>query len=389
MKLLSDNTADRILRHLDATEGAAPRRTPRGASTTPPSPMWQIHVTPAGAVTVDGGDVYADSRRYSLGPSTLGTISDDSFVVWQAGADGGQISLVTTLDYVGNCYRVIGEISESSTGLWQSKQYVFGPIEADGALLPFDLGLVGGLPSVYVPQTSANLVYVRGSQHTATRHTSATPTQGRDGWRQFAAGTTGVWVWARWDHTTENYLWGLSDTDPTQHGDAQDRYLLSMLLGTFNGTTGEVTSQSYHGDIIVADDNGDDLAVERDDYSFALSLLAFQAGAHTSTSIHNLDILVREIRSGDYPHAPYQLNYLNGTDLMVEIDNYINNTITQIVEGAILELLAELITALGGSGDTISDLVNALDARYQPICTTSSQAWGISPGQWTTTPPST
>ncbi len=388
MKLLSDNTADRILRHLDATEGAAPRRTPRGASTTPPAPMWQIHVTPAGAVTVDGGDVYADSRRYSLGTSTLGTISDDSFVVWQAGANGGQISLATTLDYVGNCYRVIGEISESSTGLWQSKQYVFGPIEADGALLPFDLGLVGGLPSVYVP-AGADLVFVRGSPHFANRDTSATPTQGHGGWRQYAAGTTGVWVWARWDHTTETYLWGLSDTDPTQHGDARDRYLLSMLLGTFDGTSGEVTSQYYHGDIIVADDNGDDFAVERDDYSFALSLRAFQSGSHSSEPVGAVYFLVREPRSGGDPHAPYQLNYMTGNDLINEMDALVQNTINQIVEGAIIELLAEIIAALGGSGSSVADLVNALDARYQPICTTSSQAWGISPGQWTTTPPST
>lgn len=150
MKVLSDNTADRLLRHLDAAEGGAtPRRIPRGASTTPPARMWQIHVTAGGAVTVDGGDVYANGTRHTLEPADLGTVTENSLVVWHAAAnhngddeeseadetrdEGGTITLEsaswTPADEI---YRIIGEVSrEDADSVWQSKQCVHGPIEVD------------------------------------------------------------------------------------------------------------------------------------------------------------------------------------------------------------------------------------------------------------------
>lgn len=136
MKVLSDNTADRLLRHLDAAEGGiTPRRIPRGASTTPPAPMWQIHVTAAGAVTVDGGDVYANGTRYTLEPADLGTASEASLVVWHDGEDGGEITLESSSwePDDGEAYRIIGEVRQGdATSPWYSRQLVHGPIEADG-----------------------------------------------------------------------------------------------------------------------------------------------------------------------------------------------------------------------------------------------------------------
>ena len=141
MKVLSDNTASRLLRHLDAAEGGiTPRRIPRGASTTPPAPMWQIHVAPStGVVTVDGGDVYANGTRYTLEPADLGTASEASLVVWHDGEDdgedGGEITLESSSwePEVGETYRIIGEVrQDDATSPWYSWQFVHGPIEADG-----------------------------------------------------------------------------------------------------------------------------------------------------------------------------------------------------------------------------------------------------------------
>jgi hypothetical protein len=271
-------------------------------------------------------------------------------------------------------------------------QFDVGVVDLGGgteaAPLPFDLAIRGGYPCVYVPQNGENLVYVRGMGSEAVRDSSATPTPDQDGWRQLTPGTGPVWVWARWDHTTTGYLWGLSDTDPMQETDAQDRYLLSLMIGGFDGNDTAVTAQYYHGDIVVADDNGDDLSIDRDGYNDALCLHAVQVGAHTSNDWDDVDFVIREERSGDYPNAPYEVNYIAGATLQQAINSYVSTVIQTIIQGAITDLLTELINALGGSGSTVSDLVDALDARYQPICTSSTPAWGIGQGQWTTTPPS-
>lgn len=135
MKVLSDNTASRLLRHLDAAEGGiTPRRIPRGASTTPPAPMWQIHVTPAGEVTVDGGDVYVGGQRHTLVPAELGLATGDSLVVWLDDGSGGYLSLETSSwsPDPDTAFRVIGEVrQDDSSSPFHSKQYVSGPIEAD------------------------------------------------------------------------------------------------------------------------------------------------------------------------------------------------------------------------------------------------------------------
>ena len=135
MKVLSDNTADRLLRHLDAAEGGVtPRRIPRGAPTTPPARMWQIHVVPStGVVTVDGGDVYADGTRYTLADSSPGTASANMYVVWQNGTGGGSVSLVSGLSGLSDPFRVIGRVVlDQATSTFSSRQYVGEPIEVGG-----------------------------------------------------------------------------------------------------------------------------------------------------------------------------------------------------------------------------------------------------------------
>lgn len=136
MKVLSDNTADRLLRHLNAAEGGiTPRRIPRGASTTPPAPMWQIHVVPStGVVTVDGGDVYADGTRYTLAASSPGTASGDMFVVWQGGTGGGSVSLLASLSGLSDPFRVLGSVVlDQASSTFSSRQFVGEPIEVGGA----------------------------------------------------------------------------------------------------------------------------------------------------------------------------------------------------------------------------------------------------------------
>lgn len=140
MKLLSDNTADRLLRHLNAVEGGiTPRRIPRGASTTPPAPMWQIHVVPStGVVTVDGGDVYADGTRYTLANSSPGTATGDTLVVWSYDSDGpagGTISLMSSVSSLGYPFRVLGAINENDS-VYTSEQYCSNPIEIGGGAAP-------------------------------------------------------------------------------------------------------------------------------------------------------------------------------------------------------------------------------------------------------------
>ncbi len=164
MKVLSDNTAARLLRHLDAAEGGAtPRRIPRGAPTTPPALMWQIHVVPStGVVTVDGGDVYADGTRYTLDPADLGTASEASLVVWSYDPDGpagGAISLMSSVSSLTCPFRVLGAINETNS-VYTSEQYCSNPIEVG----------VGAAPG---PDASGSSVakYLGGTGYTAAEDT--------------------------------------------------------------------------------------------------------------------------------------------------------------------------------------------------------------------------
>lgn len=131
MKVLSDNTADRLLRHLDAAEGdVTPRRIPRGAATTPPALMWQIHVTAEGEVTVDGGDIYRDGTRYTLEPSSPGAADGERLVVW-SGSGAGAVSLAAPGSTLRKPFRILGKVRKDKKegSVYYSVQYITCPIE--------------------------------------------------------------------------------------------------------------------------------------------------------------------------------------------------------------------------------------------------------------------
>lgn len=136
MKVLSDNTADRLLRHLAGDGTPARPMTPRAAPTTQPARMWQIHVTTGGAVTVDGGDIYADGGRFTLATSNLGTAAGNALVIWTPGTDGGSLSLSTEVPASGN-FRVIGAIVQDGASHFSSRQFIGEPIVAGGSGIHF------------------------------------------------------------------------------------------------------------------------------------------------------------------------------------------------------------------------------------------------------------
>ena len=135
MKVLTDNTADKLTRLLADGGGLQQPRRVRGASTTPPAPMWQIHVVPStGVVTVDGGDVYADGTRYTLSASSPGTASGDMLVVWQGGTGGGSVSLLASLSGLSDPFRVLGSVVlDQASSTFSSRQFVGEPIEVGDA----------------------------------------------------------------------------------------------------------------------------------------------------------------------------------------------------------------------------------------------------------------
>ena len=131
MKVLSDNTADKLSRLLADGGGLQQPRRVRGASTTPPAPMWQIHVVPStGVVTVDGGDVYHGLTRHEIADASVGTATGACLVVWEYDSNGGTISLMGSVTSLTSPFRVLGAIKmDGST--YYSEQYFQDPIEID------------------------------------------------------------------------------------------------------------------------------------------------------------------------------------------------------------------------------------------------------------------
>ncbi len=127
MKVLSDNTADKLVRLLAGSGTPPPRQVERPAPTTPPALMWQIHVTFEGAVTVDGGDIYRDGTRYTLDPSAPGNAEGDCLVVW-SGSGAGSVSLATPGATLGKPFRILGKIKKDGD-TFSSIQYIACPIE--------------------------------------------------------------------------------------------------------------------------------------------------------------------------------------------------------------------------------------------------------------------
>lgn len=127
MKVLSDNTADKLLRHLAGTGTPPPRPINRPAPTIPPALMWQIHVSFDGTVNVDGGDIYRNGTRYTLDASSPGIAEGDCLVVW-SGTGAGSISLVTPGSSLNRPFRILGKIQKDGEAFY-SMQYITCPLE--------------------------------------------------------------------------------------------------------------------------------------------------------------------------------------------------------------------------------------------------------------------
>ena len=127
MKVLSDNTADKLLRHLAGTGTPPPRQVNRPAPTIPPALMWQIHVSFDGTVNVDGGDIYRNGTRFTLDASSPGTAEGDCLVVW-SGTGAGSISLVTPGSSLDSPFRILGKIQKDGEAFF-STQYINCPLE--------------------------------------------------------------------------------------------------------------------------------------------------------------------------------------------------------------------------------------------------------------------
>lgn len=130
MKILSDNTADRILRHL-AGEGTPPRvMTPRAAPSSAPARLWQIHVVPAtGEVTVDAGRAICEDGWHEVAASSPGTAEGGEYVVCSIGEDGAPaVTLAADLADVSGPFAVIGRVLQSGDSVFFVEQYVSNPI---------------------------------------------------------------------------------------------------------------------------------------------------------------------------------------------------------------------------------------------------------------------
>ena len=370
--------------------------------TAPSQVEWSVAVY-AGIALAHGASLSPSATADGLDPATgleyyYAPIRTSGTATWLSVRDdgGGNWELVWTDTpsggYRGAKWRAIAEMIDDGPPP-VLKQLEAGVIDLGGDggrgdWLPFDLAVIEGDPCIYLPTDPDNLVYVRGEPYQAARDASAMPAQGDGGWVRLSPGagqSVGtVWAWAIWDHDLGAYTWGVSTTDPLNNSSATNRYIASVEIGKFahDDETGEYTveAQYRHGSLIVADDQGDNLAVERDGYNQTITLRDFQSGNHTGADWDEVDYLVREERDGEHPHQPYRLNYLAGSTLRAAIEGFVSAAVGAFVE--------QLIYYLGGSGSTVADLAVLLDGRYQPICAETDPSWGVATGEWTQTYPS-
>lgn len=143
MKVLSDNTADKLLRLLSGSGAPPPRAVPRPAPTAPDILNWRITVNPAsGVVNVGKGVVYFDGVRSVVPAAQVGTASGPCLVVWES---PGGISLSSSSNYSPsssvNYHRILGEIVVDGFGRFSARQHHTDPLEVSSG------GGGGGSPS--------------------------------------------------------------------------------------------------------------------------------------------------------------------------------------------------------------------------------------------------
>lgn len=135
MKVLSDNTADKLLRLLAGSGTPSPRAVPRPAPTTPPPVNWRLSVVPStGEVSVGQGAVYMDGERTVVPEAEVGTATENHLVVWKA-SDG--ITLEADdwePDEETGEFRVLGEVRHDERAGFSVRQLVFDPIEISSGM---------------------------------------------------------------------------------------------------------------------------------------------------------------------------------------------------------------------------------------------------------------
>ena len=139
MKVLSDKTAARLLSHLDAAETEHPRHRPRrGAATTPPAPLWQIHLD-GDDVRVDRGLYLADGAWRLTEPTVAGEFLARAYVVGRPDGASIAFSVEADPDEAGAPYHLFGRLFETGNSERYVEQYEGGPVAIDshwGAVEP-------------------------------------------------------------------------------------------------------------------------------------------------------------------------------------------------------------------------------------------------------------
>ena len=157
MKVLSDNTADKLLRLLAGSGTPPPRSVSRPAPTAPDVLNWRISVnTETGVVNVGKGVVYVGGVRTVVPAAQVGTATASCLVVWES---PGGISLTSSTSYTPsasvNHFRVLGEIVKGADNRYSVRQHHSDPLEVSSGG-----GGGGGSPgSDAVPKTLGGTDY--------------------------------------------------------------------------------------------------------------------------------------------------------------------------------------------------------------------------------------
>lgn len=129
MKVLTNNTADKLLRLLAGRGTPPPRSVPRPAPTAPDPLNWRITVVPStGVVSVGQGTVYLNGVRVIVAAAVIGTATGNHLVVWTASGISLEDENWSPSASTGN-YRILGKIVKSDSGSFSARQYCADPIE--------------------------------------------------------------------------------------------------------------------------------------------------------------------------------------------------------------------------------------------------------------------
>lgn len=139
MKVLSDKTAARLLSHLDAAENEQSRHRPRrGAATTPPALLWQIHLD-GDNVRIDRGIYFAAGSWFESEPAAVGEFAAGAYVVGRLDGAAIAFSVEPELESAEGPFHLFGRLRETGNSERFVEQYESAPVVFDahwGAVEP-------------------------------------------------------------------------------------------------------------------------------------------------------------------------------------------------------------------------------------------------------------